>query len=156
MPPPLVVPPATRTRPSERTVAVCPERGVCMTAAAEKFPSVPKISALATGPLALLPPIMSTRPSCNSTAAASERTSPMGFQVCHVPVGTLGMEAVSKKTQDRTSRGESQKLLRKRIFILLRHRIAPGADRDLPEVRTGGTNRGENRERTSSGTACLT
>ena len=65
-------------------------------------------------PVEFEPPEMSTLPSCRSTAAAPERTSPMGFQDCQVPAGTLGTDAVRKNTHSSTSVDVVKNLLMRR------------------------------------------
>ena len=113
-----VSPPVTSTRPSLKSVAVCPDRAEFMGAATVKTPLVSNRSALAVGPVVSEPPEMRTLPSWRSTAAAPERTSPRGFQDCQEPAGTLGTDAVRKNTHSRTKTDVAKILLTMRKWVL--------------------------------------
>src|SRR5689334_8165944 len=74
MAPPVVVPPATRTRPSASVTEMWFRRAVVMEVAAEKEPEVVNHSAVKTGPLPLEPPVTRIRPSGSRVAEAPART----------------------------------------------------------------------------------
>jgi hypothetical protein len=57
------------------------------------------------------------RPSCSNTAAAPERTSLIEFQVFQVPDVTVGIDALNKKTQVKTTTEDRNILLRTRIAL---------------------------------------
>src|SRR5438045_9494807 len=97
MPLPEVVPPATSTRPSCSTAQDWCERGEFMLAAADQLPVVLKRSAVAVGPLASAPPLMSRRPSFKATVHAPLRAADRLPAATQVPVATEGNDARSKQ-----------------------------------------------------------
>src|SRR6266567_5223584 len=98
MPPPEVVPPATSTRPFGSTAQEwCARGGFMMAAAADQLPVVLKRSAVAVGPLASAPPLMSRRPSFKATVHAPLRAADMLAALTQVSVTTEGNDARSKK-----------------------------------------------------------
>src|SRR5260370_28172582 len=128
MPPPEVVPPATSTRPSGSTAQDWCERGEFMLTAADQLPVVLKRSAMAVGPLASAPPLMSRRPSLKANVHAPLRAADMLPAATQVPVATVGNHARSKRLMPKRSlirRVElsAQSLILNLVNILLR-RIA--------------------------------
>src|SRR2546430_16866385 len=97
MPPPEVVPPAASTRPPSSTEQDWCEGGEFMLAAADQLPVVLKRSAVAVGPLASAPPLMSRRPSFKAPVPAPLRAADMLPAATQVPVATEGHAARSKK-----------------------------------------------------------
>src|SRR6266704_5131370 len=98
MPPPEVVPPATSTRPFGSTAQEwCARGGFMMAAAADQLPVVLKRSAVAVGPLASAPPLMSRRPSFKTVVHAPLRAADMLSAATQVPVATVGSDARNKR-----------------------------------------------------------
>src|ERR1051326_4854619 len=73
IPPPLVLPPVTRTSPLVSSNAECPLRSVDIGAADEIDPSALNIATEELGLPFTSPPVIITRPSGSSTAAAPVR-----------------------------------------------------------------------------------
>ena len=70
----MVLPPATRTRPSRRVVAEWPKRGVARLGPGTRLPATgSKMSMEATGAVSLVPPMISTRPSASTAVACCAR-----------------------------------------------------------------------------------
>src|ERR1051326_2878896 len=86
IPPPLVRPPVTSTSPLVSRNAECPLRAVDIGAADAIDPSALNISTEELGLPLTSPPVIITRPSGSSTAAAPDRPAERGLEFPHWPV----------------------------------------------------------------------
>src|SRR6266853_124295 len=113
-----IEPPATKTRPSARTVAECALRGVLIGGAATREPVVSKNSTVERGPEPLSPPVIKIRPSCKSADAALLRASIIAPTESQPPIDGCVTLPLTKIPAVRIRTARTAALMRRRIGTL--------------------------------------
>src|SRR5882672_1157443 len=97
----MLLPPATRTRPSRTVVAEWPERGVARLGPAATLPATGlRMSVVATGAVPLEPPMIITRPSASTVIACFVRGDDMTPAALNVPASGSKISSVALATPE--------------------------------------------------------